>query len=76
MIARKLFLFCILFIIIFVPELAKPQATKGQSMRMHSIKLSGKKTAISIKDTRPVVVFAGIKPYENSSSRCKQPLTF
>ena len=69
---HKILFFCILSFLILFENPALPQATKGQSMKMHSIQLTGKKKVNGKPASIPVIGFVSLLPYEQSDKEIKQ----
>ena len=68
----KVFINSIIIIFILSLNQVWAQSTKGQSMRMHSIRLSGKKDAARENKGKPVIEFVSSKDYENADSEIKK----
>ncbi|MDP1623824.1 MAG: GH116 family glycosyl hydrolase [Bacteroidales bacterium] len=68
---RKIFIFCILSVFIVVINHAFPQAVKGGSTRMHSIRLKKEPTPGTASNDNPIIVFASLLPYEASGIEVK-----
>ena len=68
---RKTFICILLLLLAVFSAEALPQAVKGESMRMHSIKLAGKKSAPDTK-SKLLVGFVSLLPYEKADAEVKQ----
>ena len=64
---RKTFICILLLLLAVFSAEALPQAVKGESMRMHSIKLAGKKSAPDTK-SKLLVGFVSLLPYEKADA--------
>ncbi len=64
---RNIFIYFILFLFVISWTTALPQATKGESIRMHSISLTRKKAKVN-GDNNTLIGFVSLLPYENSSA--------
>ena len=75
MAARRFLIIIIVFIALLSTTEALSQTVKGQSMRMYTISLSGKKVAQNSLN-KPVIGFIALQPYEKSTDEIKRAFDF